>query len=84
MRFGYAQPFKFELSPARAPEIVTVRNGVTEIVLSDGRTIRASLDVKSVAPNHQKPGAFDISFNIVTEIVAKQDNPVHQAHTTLQ
>jgi hypothetical protein len=91
MTFGYAQPFTFKLQrvPARlgsAPvmKVTAVRNGVTEITLSDGRLVRASLQIKEVNQSRQKPGSLDISFNVVTEVIAKPDVSSHAAHETLQ
>jgi hypothetical protein len=83
MTFGYAQPFTFKLggTPAR---VTAVRQGVTEIILSDGRLVRASLQIKGVSPSRQKPGSLDISYKVVTEIVKQPDVPVHAVHETLQ
>ena len=91
MTFGYAQPFTFKLGgkPAHSnsgepAKVTAVRQGVTELVLSDGRLVRASLQIKDIRPSRQKPGSLDISYNIVTEIVQRPDAPVHAAHETLQ
>jgi len=91
MTFGYAQPFTFKLGgkPAHSnsgepAKVTAVRQGVTELVLSDGRLVRAALQIKDIRPSRQKPGALDISYNIVTEIVQCPDVPVHAPHETLQ
>jgi hypothetical protein len=83
MTFGYVQPFSFQLggNPAK---VTAVRQGVTEISLSDGRLVRASLQIKGISPSRQKPGSFDISYSVVTEIVKSPDVLVHAAHETLQ
>ena len=83
MTFGYAQPFTFKLggTPAR---VTAVRQGVTEIILSDGRLVRASLQINDVSPSRQKPGSLDISYSVVTEIVERPEVPVHAVHETLQ
>ena len=83
MTFGYAQPFTFKLggTPAR---ITGVRQGATEIILSDGRLVRASLQIKGISPSRQKPGSFDIAYSVVTEIVKTPNVPVHAVHETLQ
>jgi hypothetical protein len=83
MTFGYAQPFTFELGGTPA-KITAVRQGVTEIMLNDGRLVRASLEIKAVSPSRQKPGSLDISYSVVTEIVKCPDVPVHAVHQTLQ
>jgi len=88
MTFGYAQPFSFQIgAPQVVPQVVTiagVRHGVTEITLSDGRLIRATLHVKNVKPSSQKPGSLDISYNIVTEVTAVPDVPIMDVHETVQ
>jgi hypothetical protein len=83
MTFGYAQPFTFKLGEPPA-QIKAVRQGVTEIHLSDGRVIRASLQIKGIGPSGQKPGSLDISYSVVTEIVKSPDVPVHAVHETVQ
>ena len=61
-----------------------VRHGVTEVTLSDGRLVRATLHVRNVKPNAQKPGAVDISYHVVTEIMPVPDTPIMDVHETIQ
>jgi hypothetical protein len=84
MNFGYAQPFSFKLGARPAFKIANVRHGVTEITLSDGRLVRATLHVKAVEPNPNKPGALDISYNVITEVMTKPDVPILDVHETIQ
>jgi hypothetical protein len=84
MQLGYLQPFSFRISPRREPKISSIRHGVTEITLSDGRLVRATLHVKSIKSDPNKPGALDVSYDIVAEIMAKPVSPVLDAHETLQ
>jgi hypothetical protein len=84
MNFGYAQPFSFKLGAPPEPKVAGVRHGVTEITLSDGRLVRATLHVKAVKPNPKQPGAFDISYNVITEVMAKPDMPILDVHETIQ
>ena len=83
MTFGYAQPFIFKLGGTPA-KITAVRQGVTEIILSDGRLVRASLEIKGINPSRQKPGSLDISYSVVAEVVKCPDVPVHAVHETMQ
>jgi hypothetical protein len=64
--------------------IAGVRHGVTEITLSDGRLVRATLHVKTVKPNPKQPGALDISYNVITEVMAVPDIPILAVHETIQ
>jgi hypothetical protein len=84
MSFGYAQPFSFRIGAPPVIKIAGVRHGVTEITLSDGRLVRATLHVRNVKPNAQKPGSVDISYNVVTEIMPAPDTPIMDVHETVQ
>jgi hypothetical protein len=84
MHLEYVQPFSFQLSPRHELKVSGVRHGVTEIALSDGRLVRATLHVKSVKGDPNKPGAIDVSYNIVAEVMAKPDSPILDVHETVQ
>jgi hypothetical protein len=84
VNFGYSQPFSIKLGRQPEPKVAGVRHGVTEITLSDGRLVRATLHVKAVKPNPKQPGAFDISYNVITEVMAKPDMPILDVHETIQ
>ena len=60
MHLGYAKPFSFRIEPRPEPKVVSVRHGVTEITLSDGRLVRATLHVKSVKVDPKKPDAIEV------------------------
>jgi len=83
MTFGYAKPYTFKLGGTPA-KITAVRQGVTEIILSDGRLVRASLEIKGINPSRQKPGSLDISYSVVAEVVKRPEVPVHAVHETMQ
>jgi hypothetical protein len=84
MNFGYAQPFSFQLGARPELKVAGVRHGVTEISLSDGRLVRATLHVRAVKLNPQRPGALDISYNVITEVMATPDAPILDVHETIQ
>ena len=84
MNFGYTQPFSFKLRPQSGPKVAAIRHGVTEIRLSDGRLVRATLHVKAVTPNPKNPGALDISYNVITEVMPMPDAPILDVHETIQ
>ena len=84
MNFGYVRPFAFKIVPAPAIKVSAVRHGVTEITLSDGRLVRATLHVADVKPNARKPGSLDISYNVVAEVVAIPSVPILDEHETIQ
>ena len=84
MMFGYVQPFSFQISPRPEPTISRIRHGVTEITLSDGRLVRATLHVRSVRADPKRPGNVDVSYNVVAEIVNTPNVPILDVHETIQ
>jgi hypothetical protein len=76
MTFGYVQPFSFQIGTPSAIKVAGVRHGVTEITLSDGRLVRASLHIKDVKPSAERPGSLDISYNVITEVMVKPSVPI--------
>jgi hypothetical protein len=84
MTFGYAQPFSFKIGAPPAIKVAGIRHGVTEITLSDGRLVRATLHIKDVKPSAQKPGSVDISYNVVAEVMAVPSVPILDVHETVQ
>jgi hypothetical protein len=85
MAFGYIQPFSFKIGAQQAAlHVAAVRHGVTEITLSDGRLVRATLHVRDVKTNPKRPGTVDISYNIVAEVMAIPSVPIHDVHETVQ
>jgi hypothetical protein len=84
MTFGYAQPFSFTIGARPQLTVAGVRHGVTEITLSDGRVVRATLHVKGVRPNVKNRGALDISYNVITEVVNRPDATILDVHETMQ
>ena len=84
MKFGYAQPFAFTIGHRPETIVSRIRHGVTEITLSDGRLVRATLHVKAVKIDPNKPGSVDVSYNIVAEIMNTPDVPILDVHETIQ
>jgi hypothetical protein len=96
MTFGYVQPFSFQVGGKSEPEnqpqsqamppskLTSVRPGVTEVTLDDGRVVRATLHVKAVTHDPKDPGKLNVSYNIAAEIVAKPEMPILDAHETIQ
>jgi hypothetical protein len=92
MQLGYIRPFSFQIG--RRPEtgigrraetkVSSVRHGVTEIALSDGRLVRATLHIDSVKVDPKKPGAVDVSYKIIAEVIATPEMPICDVHETIQ
>ena len=61
----------------------SIRQGVTEISLSDGRIIRASLHVKSIIADGHDARNLDVSYYVVSEIV-DQSEAASAPHETVQ
>jgi hypothetical protein len=79
--FGYAQPFSFQIGVPPTVKVAGIRHGVTEITLSDGRLVRATLHVNDIKPSPQKPGSVD---NVITEVMAAPSVPILDVHETVQ
>ncbi len=84
MTFGYAQPFRFQIGSRPAPTVSSVRHGVTEITLSDGRLVRATLHVKAVKADPKKPGNVAVTYDVVAEIMTAPKTPIREVHETIQ
>jgi hypothetical protein len=84
MHLGYVRPFSFRIGSRPETKVSSVRHGVTEITLSDGRLVRATLHVKSVKADPRKPGAIDVSYNVITEVMATPGMPICDIHETIQ
>ena len=84
MKFEYARPFSFQIGHRPETVVSRIRHGVTEITLSDGRMVRATLHVKAVKTNPNKPGSVDVSYNVIAEIMNTPAVPILDAHETLQ
>jgi hypothetical protein len=84
MTFGYVQPFSFQVGALSAIKVADVRHGVTEITLSDGRLVRATLHIKDVKPSAERLGSIDISYNVITEVMVKPSAPILPVHETVQ
>jgi hypothetical protein len=84
MKFEYAQPFSFKIGHRPEPVVSRVRHGVTEITLSDGRLVRATLHIKAVKTDPNKPGSVDVSYSVIAEIMNKPDMPILDVHETIQ
>jgi hypothetical protein len=84
MQLGYLKPFSFQIGARPEPRITSVRHGVTEIRLSDGRLVRATLHVGAVKANPNKSNDFEISYSVVTEIMPAPKALIHDVHETVQ
>ena len=84
MIFSYAKPFTFQLRSVPTVRITAIRDGVTEVLLSNGKLVRATLRITGIGSNPEKPGSLDISYAIATEIADAPEIPMHPAHATLQ
>jgi hypothetical protein len=84
MQLGYLQPFSFHIGPRPELRIADVRHGVTEIRLSDGRLVRAMLHIKSVKADPNEPGAIELSYNLIAEVMTEPDVPIQAVHETVQ
>lgn len=81
MKWSYDQPLVISMGP-KPLSIVKVKHGVTEAKLSDGRLVRLSVHLDSVANN--KEGNLDITHSITAEVMAEPDSMIHDIHEQVQ
>jgi hypothetical protein len=81
MTFGYARPFSFNVAPPPAISVTSVRHGVTEISLSDGRLVRATLHIRDVKLNAR--GGVEISYDVIPEVMPSPSVPILDVHETV-
>jgi hypothetical protein len=84
MHLGYVRPFSFQIGRRPETKVSSVRHGVTEITLSDGRLVRATSHVKSVKVDPKKLGGIDVLYNVILEIMATPATPICDVHETIQ
>ena len=84
MQFGYLKPFSFQIGARPEPKITSVRHGVTEITLNDGRLVRATLHIGSLKADPNKPSDVKISCSVVAEIMPAPESLIHDVHKTIQ
>ena len=84
MQLGYLQPFSFQVGARPETKVTSVRHGVTEITLDDGRLVRATLHIKSVKAGPTKPGGIEVSYSVIAEVMAAPDSPIAAMHETVQ
>jgi hypothetical protein len=81
MKWSYDQPLVIDLGP-KPLSIVKVKHGVTEAKLSDGRLLRLSVHLDSVANN--KEGNLDITHSVTAEVMVEPDSLIHDIHEQVQ
>lgn len=61
--------------------ITKVKHGVTEISLSDGRVMRLTIHVEGLRPDAK---SIDVSYAVITEVMAAPDVPIMDQHERVQ
>jgi hypothetical protein len=81
MKWSFDQPLVISMGP-KPLSIVKVKHGVTEAKLSDGRLVRLSVHLDSVANN--KEGNLDITHSVTAEVMVEPDSLIHDTHEQVQ
>jgi hypothetical protein len=84
MKLSYEKPFSFRIERRNEPAVSRVRHGVTEIALSDGRLIRATMHVRAVKIDPKNPDRVDVTYNVISEVMRAPELPIHDIHETIQ
>lgn len=81
MTWTYDKPLVMSSGP-KTLSIASVKHGVTQVSLSDGRIVRLSIHVEGVKEN--PTAGVDVSFSVVTEVMAEPELPIMDQHEGLQ
>ncbi len=79
MKFAYEQPH--EIAFPKPVAILSVKHGVTEISLSDGRIVRLSIHVEGIKPAIDK---IDVAYAVITELMVAPEAPIMDVHENVQ
>lgn len=71
------------LRASSQPELIGI-DRVTEIYLSDGRMLRLSLHIDRLARNAVDANGVDISYQVITEVMAHSNSFFADVHETPQ
>ncbi|MDB5584878.1 MAG: hypothetical protein JWR80_10054 [Bradyrhizobium sp.] len=80
MSFTYDKPLVIAMGP-QPLAISSVKHGVTQVGLSDGRIVRLTIHVEGVSANADK---LDVSYSVITEVMAEPDVLISDIHEGLQ
>lgn len=80
MNFTYAHPLQISMGP-KPTSVAKVKDGVTEISLSDGRLIRISLHIDGVMEHSDK---LDVNYSAIVEVLPSPANPILDIHESVQ
>lgn len=83
MKFSYDQPLVISSGP-KPLSVTKVRHGVTQVSLSDGRIVRLSIHVEGVTRSAAQSDGVDVSYSIVTEVMAQPSVPIMDQHEPIQ
>jgi hypothetical protein len=81
VNFSYEFPLHIQMG-ARRVEVIKIRHGVTEATLSNGQLVRLSIHLDSVKLNPEN--TLDVSYQVITEIMAEPEFPIMEVHEGLQ
>lgn len=79
--FKYEQPLTYTIGP-KPVSVIKVKHGVTEASLSNGQLLRLSLHVDGVSINSENK--LDITYQVVTELIAEPNVLIMDVHEAMQ
>lgn len=80
MNFTYDKPLTITMGPKRL-SVVSVKHGVTEIALSDGRSVRITLHIEGVTDRGDQ---LDLNYSAIVEVMPEQTGRISDVHESVQ
>lgn len=80
MNFTYDKPLTITMGPKRL-SVLKVKHGVTEIVLSDGRSVRITLHIEGVEETEEK---LNLNYSAIVEVMPEDTGRISEVHEGLQ
>lgn len=80
MNFRYDRPLTISMGPKRL-SVVKVKHGVTEIGLSDGRSVRVTLHIEGVVDRGEQ---LDLNYSAIVEVMPENTGRISEVHESVQ
>lgn len=80
MNYTYDKPLVIHMGPKRL-SVDKVKHGVTEVSLSDGRSVRITLHIEGVRDNGSQ---LDLDYSAIVEVMPEDTGFISDVHEVVQ
>ena len=84
MKLSYDIPLTLTTEAKPELKIESIKHGVTEIRISDGRVLRLSFHIDNLARNPQDAAGVDVAYSVVSELMPRPEALIADVHETIQ